>query len=73
MSLDIKVKNAIENSVQEADQPTSVAKRLIAWFEAINDGNENLSDLAQVNQRLEILYDGTEVNVSGPLDKVLGF
>ena len=73
MSLDVKVKNAIESAVQDANQPTSVANRLIAWFEAINDGNEDLNDMAQVNQRLEILYDGTEVKVSDPVDKILGF
>ena len=64
MSLDNKIKNAIELSVQEAGQPATLASRLIAWFEAINDGNEDVNDAAQVQRHLESLYDGTDLKES---------
>ena len=44
MSLDMKITEAIEAAVAEEGQPDVVAKRLIAWLEEINSGNEDLSD-----------------------------
>ena len=73
MSLDSKIKNAIEMAVQKSGQPSTVANRLIAWFEAINDGNEDINDRAHVDRRLEFLYDGTEVEFSDPLDEGSGY
>ena len=61
MSLDPKIKYAIEFAVQEAGQRTTLASRLTAWFEAINNGNEDVNDAAQVKRHLESLYDGTDV------------
>lgn len=68
MSLDIKIRNAIETAVQKSGQPATVANRIIAWFEAINDGNEDINDRPHVDRRLESLYDVTEVDLPDPLD-----
>ena len=62
MSLDIEITEAIEAAVEEAGQPATVAKRLIAWLEAINSGNEDLNDREQAERHLDVLYDGTVVN-----------
>ena len=68
MSLDIKIRSAIEEAVEESGQPFTVANRLIAWFEAINEGNEDISDRDQATRRSESLYDCTEVSLQDPLD-----
>ena len=62
MSLDIKITEAIEAAVAEEGQPDIVAKRLIAWLEEINSGNEDLSDREQTEGHLDVLYDGTVVD-----------
>ena len=67
MSLDIKIREAIEAAVAEEGQPDVVAKRLIAWLEEINSGNEDLSDGEQTERHLDVLYDGTVVD-SGSAD-----
>lgn len=68
MSIDVKIKNAIEVSVEKSGQPPTVANRLVAWFEAVNDSNEDINDLPQVERRLEGLYMGTVPKSSGPFD-----
>lgn len=62
MSLDIKITEAIEAAVAEEGQPDIVAKRLIAWLEEINSGNEDLSDREQTERHLGVLYGGTVVD-----------
>ena len=48
-------------AVAEAAQPPTVAKRLIAWLEAVNSGNEDINDPAQAERHLEVLFEGTVV------------
>lgn len=67
MSLDRKITEAIETAVAEEGQPDVVAKRLIAWLEEINSGNEDLSDGEQAKRHLDVLYDGTVID-SGSAD-----
>ena len=62
MSLDIKITEVIEATVAEEGQPDVVAKRLIAWLEEIDSGNEDLSDGEQAKRHLDVLYDGTVVD-----------
>ena len=50
MSLDSEVIKAIEDAVKEEKQPDSVAKRLIAWIEAIS--NSELSNTDNSNHCL---------------------
>ncbi|MXW05564.1 MAG: hypothetical protein F4Z81_10905 [Gemmatimonadetes bacterium] len=62
MSLDRKITEAIEAAVAEAGQPPRVAKRLIAWFESLNSGSEEINDASQAKLHLEVLYEGTVVS-----------
>jgi hypothetical protein len=62
MSIDIKNIEAIKEAANEAGQPASLARRLIAWMEAVTSGNENLSDPASVERHLEVLYAETDAN-----------
>lgn len=45
MSLDQEMIRAVEEAVQEVGQPTTVAKRIIAWLEAMSSGETTRSDL----------------------------
>lgn len=56
MSLDIKLKEAVEVAVEEIGQPPAVARKVIAWLRAISSGNEDISDSAQTKRRLELIY-----------------
>lgn len=56
MALDQAIVDALEEAVTEADQPKSLARRLVAWVEAINGGNESLHETESTDRRLEALY-----------------
>ena len=71
MALDPKIEGAIQTAVQAAGQAESISKGLVAWFDAVSSGNENLTDKDSTNRRLERLYgdtvfsqdeDGTEID-----------
>lgn len=62
MSVDRRITEAIEEAVADAGQPESLARRLIAWFEAVATGNEDINDNAATGRHLEVLYQGTVVD-----------
>lgn len=64
MSLDKKVSEAIHSAVQDADQSDAVARRLIAWMEAVTSGNEDIHDRAAAARHLEQLYAETDISVN---------
>ena len=61
MTLDPRITQAINEAVQEAGQPDSLAYRLIAWFEAVTSGNEDINDDATATRHLEVLFKATVV------------
>ena len=61
MAIDIRITQAINEAVREAGQPETLARRLVAWFEAVTTGNEDINDQATTARRLEILFEGTIV------------
>lgn len=61
MTLDPRITQAINEAVKEAGQPDTLARRLIAWFEAVTSGNEDINDDATAARHLEVLFDGTVV------------
>jgi CxC ATPase-based modification system component len=63
VSIDSRIKNAIIDAVKEAQQTSSLADKLIAWFEALATENESLDDRESVSRHLEILYQVTEVEI----------
>lgn len=62
MSLDKKISEAISEAVIAADQSPALARRLIAWMEALTSGNESFTDPASVERHLEVLFEGTVTN-----------
>lgn len=63
MSIDSRIKNAIQDAVREAQQNPSLADKLIAWFEGLATENESLGDRDSVSRHLEMLYEATEVEI----------
>lgn len=61
MTIDARITQAINEAVNEAGQPDTLARRLIAWFEAVASGNEDINDQATAARHLEVLFEGTVV------------
>lgn len=61
MAIDARITQAIKEAVEEAGQPETLARRLIAWFEAVTSGNEDINDKTTTARHLEVLFEGTVV------------
>ncbi|MEM9578442.1 MAG: CxC ATPase DNA modification system associated small protein [Pseudomonadota bacterium] len=61
MTIDARITQAINEAVAEAGQPDTLSRRLIAWFEAVTSGNEDINDKATTARHLEVLFEGTVV------------
>lgn len=70
MALDLKISEAIEQVVTESGQSSALARRLAAWLEAVNSGNEEINDSAAADRHLEILYEETSVEPENPGENV---
>lgn len=62
MSLDLKIEEAIQTAVEQEGQSEPLARRMIAWMNAIVSGNEDVNNQQSANRHLELLYDATEVD-----------
>jgi hypothetical protein len=60
MALDKKIENAVRAAVTAESQPDAVADRLIAWLEALSDGNETLGNVDTTNRFLNDLFESIE-------------
>ena len=65
MSLDPKIVRAIQEAVAEAAQEPALARRLIAWMQAITSGSEDPHDLSLAQRHIELLYEGTSTSRGG--------
>ena len=61
MTVDPKIKEAIETAVLDAGQDSSIAPKLIQWFEAIASGSEHITDQQSAYRHLELLYEATKL------------
>lgn len=62
MSTDAKIQKAIKEAVTDFGQNEGLADKLIAWFEAVANGNENLANKDSVSRRLELLYENCSID-----------
>lgn len=62
VSLDPRISEAIRSAVEEAGQSPALARKLIAWLEAVTSGNEDINDTASADRHLEVLYGETSVD-----------
>lgn len=56
MALDPRVRSAIIDATAAAGQDHGLATKLIAWFDALNSGNETLTDKESVSRHMELFY-----------------
>ena len=63
MPLDPRVEEAVREAVAECNQPTGLAGKIMAWLEALAEGNEDFEDRDRVARYLEVLYEATEVTL----------
>ena len=70
MSLDPKIIEAVEAATAEAGQPTALARRLVAWLEAVGDESEDINDIAATDRRLEIIYEAVALEADHADDEI---
>lgn len=68
MSLDHKIREAVEAATAEAGQPPALARRLVAWLEAVGDESEDINDIAATDRRLEIIYEAVSLGADDAED-----
>lgn len=71
MSLDPKIVDAVKAAAEECGQPPALARRLVAWLEAVADESEDINDLATTDRRLEVIYEAVSLGAApndGPGD-----
>ena len=56
MAVDPKIAEAIQNVVEDVGQSQALARRLVAWFNAVASGNEKINDRQSADRHLELLY-----------------
>ncbi|MDX6444417.1 MAG: Small protein from certain CxC ATPase-based modification system [Blastocatellia bacterium] len=61
MGLDPKITEAVEAATAEAGQSPALARRLVAWLEAVSSGNEDVNNTAEADRHLEVLYEETSI------------
>ncbi len=62
MSTDAKIQEAIREAVTESGQSKGLADKLIAFFEAVANGNENLANRDFVSRHLDLLYENCSID-----------
>jgi hypothetical protein len=65
LSLDPKIVEAVKTASTEAGQPPALARRIIAWLQAVADESEDINDIAAADRRLELIYEAVTL---GPAD-----
>jgi hypothetical protein len=63
MSLDPRIEEAIKESVKNHNQSENLAQKIIAWLEALVEGNESLEDKDSIARHVNLIYDNTEVSI----------
>ena len=62
MVIDLKIKEAIEEAIAESGQSKTLARLLVAWFNAIASGNEHIHDKQSADRHLELIYEETKTD-----------
>ena len=63
--VDTKIEEAIETAVRDESQSEALSRLLVAWFEALASGNEDIAEDQSAWRRLELLYGETSVSGGG--------
>ena len=63
MKIDAEIRNALAIVVEEEGQSEGVTKKLIAWLEAIAEGNENADDMGAAEAHIKLIFDELSVTI----------
>ena len=63
MAIDPRIDEALVSAAEEAGQGEALSRKLIAWFEALSSGNEQIDGSEMF---LRLLYDSTTVAEEDP-------
>ena len=63
MAIDPRIEEAIKAAVTDAGQSTPLARKIIAWTQAVVAGNEDLNDVQRAAKHLELLFNETADDV----------
>lgn len=66
MSVDPKIIEAVKSATAEAGQSPALARRLVAWLEAVADESEDINDIAATDRRLELIYEAVSLGAEDP-------
>lgn len=61
-SLHPAVIEAVRETVENQDQPSSVADRLLIWMDAVARGDSSLDEPSEVSERLDTVFSAMEVD-----------
>ena len=61
MPVNADIRRAIEQAVRHHGQDQSLAAKIVAWFEAVTSGNEEIHDTVAAGRHLDLLYQQTKL------------
>lgn len=60
------IEAAIKSAVQEGGQSTDLAKKIIAWMQALSVGNETIESGQRATQRVSVIFETTITDKDAP-------
>lgn len=60
--IDVKIKEAIIQAVNEEEQQPELANKIIAWMESVSAGDEEIHTGDNVIQRCELCFESTNID-----------
>lgn len=63
MNADKQIKGAIAAAVAKSGQDTSLAEKILAWFDAVADDSGSVNDREAMQKHIAILLEATAVTV----------
>lgn len=59
------IETAIKSAVQERGQSADLAKKIMAWMQALSVGNETIESGQRATQRVSVIFDTTKTDAKG--------
>lgn len=60
MTLDPKIREAVESAAATEGQTPAFAKKIVAWLEELTSGNDRLDDNDSVRRHLDLIYEAVK-------------
>jgi hypothetical protein len=60
------IENAIKSAVQDCGQSPDLAKKIMAWMQALSVGNETIESGQRATQRVGVIFEATKTATKEP-------